>query len=373
MDINEKSIKIWSTIGSRATFGIAALDLAKEIDNLMILTCDVSTSAGLDRFRKTYPEKYLDLGIAEQNMIGVAAGLASENFNVITTTFAPFQTMRCCEQIKVNIGYMKQKICMVGIASGLALGTFGYTHCCIEDVGILRSIPGMIIISPADSLETVKALEAAVKSKNPSYLRLTGSSNNPIVYNKDYEFEIGKSITLREGKDITIFCSGAMVYKSLEAAKILESKKISSSKSKFLNKTLYKSGFIWPVKGIITGEYGNQRILNGQPRRPHYGLDISAVSGTKVISPSDAEVSLIMEDTFFNGKMIILNHGLGLNSIYSHLKKIHVKEREKIKKGDLIAEVGNTGRSTGPHLDWRINVFNIAIDPELLLSNQPKF
>ena len=205
MDINEKNIKIWSTIGSRATLGIAALDLAKKIDNLMVLTCDVSTSAGLDRFRKTYPEKYLDLGIAEQNMIGVAAGLASENFNVITTTFAPFQTMRCCEQIKVNLGYMKQKICMVGIASGLALGTLGYTHCCIEDVGILRSIPGITIISPADSLETVKALQAAVKSENPSYLRLTGSSNNPIVYNKDYEFKIGKSITLKEGKDITIF------------------------------------------------------------------------------------------------------------------------------------------------------------------------
>jgi len=228
MNINERNIKIWSAIGARATLGIAALELAKEIDNLMILTCDVSTSAGLDRFRKTYPEKYLDLGIAEQNMIGVAAGLASENFNVITTTFAPFQTMRCCEQIKVNLGYMRQRICMVGIASGLALGTLGYTHCCIEDIGILRSIPGMIIISPADSLETVKALEAAVKLKNPSYLRLTGSSNNPIVYNKDYEFKIGKSITLKEGKDIAIFCSGTMVYQSLEAAKILESKKISS-------------------------------------------------------------------------------------------------------------------------------------------------
>ena len=146
--------------------GIAALELAKQIENLMVLTCDVSTSAGLDRFRKTYPEKYLDLGIAEQNMIGVAAGLASENFNVITTTFAPFQTMRCCEQIKVNLGYMRQGICMVGIASGLALGTLGFTHCCIEDIGILRSIPGITIISPADSLETVKALEAAVKSKN---------------------------------------------------------------------------------------------------------------------------------------------------------------------------------------------------------------
>ena len=96
MIINDRNIKVWSTIGARATVGIAALELARQIDNLMVLTCDVSTSAGLDRFRKTFPEKYLDLGIAEQNMIGVAAGLASENFNVITTTFAPFQTMRCC-------------------------------------------------------------------------------------------------------------------------------------------------------------------------------------------------------------------------------------------------------------------------------------
>jgi len=227
MEINEKNIKMWSTIGSRATLGIAALELAKKIDDLMVLTCDVSTSAGLDRFKKTYPEKYLDLGIAEQNMIGVAAGLASEKFNVITTTFAPFQTMRCCEQIKVNLGYMKQKICMVGIASGLSLGTLGFTHCCIEDIGILRSIPGITIISPADSLETVKALEAAVKSNNSIYLRLTGSSNNPIVYKKDYKFEIGKSITLNEGKDVTIFCAGSMVYKSLEASKILEKENIS--------------------------------------------------------------------------------------------------------------------------------------------------
>ena len=194
MIIDDRSIKMWSTIGPRATLGIAALDLAKKIDNLMVLTCDVSTSAGLDRFRKTCPEKYLDLGIAEQNMIGVAAGLASEKFNVITTTFAPFQTMRCCEQIKVNIGYMKQKICMVGIASGLALGTLGYTHCCIEDIGILRTIPNITILSPADSLETVKCLQQSLKSKGSVYIRLTGTANNPIVYNEDYNFEIGKSI-----------------------------------------------------------------------------------------------------------------------------------------------------------------------------------
>ena len=181
MEVNERNIKMWSTIGSRATFGMGALDLAKKIDNLMVLTGDVSTSAGLDRFRKTYPEKYLDLGIAEQNMVGVAAGLASEGYNVITTTFAPFQTARCCEQIKVNAGYMKQKLCMVGLASGLALGNLGFTHCCIEDIGILRSIPNIQIVSPADSFETIKALNAAVNSKKSTYIRLTGSANNPII------------------------------------------------------------------------------------------------------------------------------------------------------------------------------------------------
>ena len=103
MVINERNIKVWSTIGSRATFGIAALELAKEIDNLMVLTCDVSTSAGLDRYRKTYPDKYLDLGIAEQNLIGVAAGLSSEGFNVITTTFAPFALNHSLKLLTQNI------------------------------------------------------------------------------------------------------------------------------------------------------------------------------------------------------------------------------------------------------------------------------
>ena len=294
MNINERNIKIWSTIGARATLGIAALELAKEIDNLMVLTCDVSTSAGLDRFRKTFPEKYLDLGIAEQNMIGVAAGLASENFNVITTTFAPFQTMRCCEQIKVNLGYMGQKICMVGIASGLALGTLGYTHCCIEDVGILRSIPGMIIISPADSLETVKALEAAVKSNNPTYLRLTGSSNNPIIYNKDYKFEIGKSITLKEGNDITIFCSGSMVYQSLEAAKILETNKVSC---KVVNMHTIK-----PIDKLAIEEACNSSLIVSVEEHNVIGGLGSAISEHKSsLKQSPKQLFLGIKDTYTKG------------------------------------------------------------------------
>tara|TARA_Y100000590_G_scaffold468870_1_gene653584 strand:- start:547 stop:1509 length:963 start_codon:yes stop_codon:yes gene_type:complete len=294
MEINEKNIKIWSTIGSRATLGIAALDLAKKIDNLMVLTCDVSTSAGLDRYRKTYPEKYLDVGIAEQNMIGIAAGLASEDFNVITTTFAPFQTMRCCEQIKVNLGYMRQRVCMVGIASGLSLGTLGYTHCCIEDVGILRSIPGITIISPADSLETVKALQAAVQSEGPSYLRLTGSSNNPMVYKKDYKFEIGKSITLRDGKDIVIFCTGAMVHHCLEAAKLLELKNISA---KIINMHTLK-----PIDKDAVKEACNcSLVISVEEHNVIGGLGSAIAEYKSTLKKSPKQLFLGIKDTYSKG------------------------------------------------------------------------
>ena len=318
--INERNIKIWSTIGARATLGIAALELAKSIDNLMVLTCDVSTSAGLDRYRKTYPEKYLDLGIAEQNMIGVAAGLASENFNVITTTFAPFQTMRCCEQIKVNLGYMKQKICMVGIASGLVLGTLGYTHCCIEDIGILRSIPGITIISPADSLETVKALEAAVKSENPTYLRLTGSSNNPIIYNKDYDFKIGKSITLKEGKVITFFCAGAMVHQCLEAAKILESKSISS---KVVNMHTIK-----PIdKLAIDDSCNSELIVSVEEHNVIGGLGSAIAEHKSSLKKSPKQLFLGIKDTYSKGgnyKFLQEKHRLTPDKIAEDIL-LHVK------------------------------------------------
>ena len=226
--LDNKNTKMFSRIGSRATFGLASLDLAEKIENLIILTSDVSTSAGLDRFRKTYKDKFVEVGIAEQNLIGIAAGMASENFNVITTTFAPFQTMRCLEQIKVNLGYMKQKVCMVGLASGLVLGTLGYTHCCIEDLGIIRTIPNISVISPADCGETVKALYAAIQSKESTYIRLTGGSNSKIVYNDNYKFEIGKNIILKEGKDITLISNGAMVAESIEAAQYLEDYGIST-------------------------------------------------------------------------------------------------------------------------------------------------
>ncbi len=317
MNINEKNIKIWSTIGPRATFGIAALSFANEIENLMVLTCDVSTSAGLDRYRKTYPEKYIDLGIAEQNMIGVAAGLASEGFNVITTTFAPFQTMRCCEQIKVNLGYMKQKVCMVGIASGLVLGSLGYTHCSIEEIGALRSIPGITIVSPADSLETVKALQSAISFDKPIYIRLTGGSNNPIVYKNDYEFSIGKSITLKEGKDATIFCCGAIITECLRAADLLEKKNISTS--------VVNMHTIKPLdKLAVEKSLNNKIIVTVEEHNIIGGLGSAVSECISTYSHSPKQLSLGVKDTY------------GKCGDYKYMLKKHGLEAEKIVNDILI-------------------------------------
>lgn len=221
MKIDNKLIDLWSKMGSRATFGLSLIEIQKEFENLQVVTADVSTSAGLDRYKRMYPEKYTDVGISEQNMIGVATGLSELGFNVITTTFSPFQTQRCNEQIKNNLGYMNSKITMVGLASGLILGTLGFTHASIEDVGAIRSIPNLNIISPADSLETVKAIYASLNQDKSTYIRLTGGQPNPKVYNDDYDFKIGRANKIMEGDEVAILACGARVSDCIDASKLL--------------------------------------------------------------------------------------------------------------------------------------------------------
>ena len=218
MKIDKKSIKLWSKMGSRAVFGLSLIEIQKEIENLLVVTADVSTSAGLDRFKKICRDKYIDVGIAEQNMIGVATGLSNLGYKVLTTTFSPFQTLRCCEQIKNNLGYMNSDIVMVGLASGLVLGTLGFTHASIEDVGAIRSIPNINIISPSDCLETVKSIYASLKNNNPTYIRLTGGQINQIVYEDDYDFQIGKASKLRDGDEMAIVACGTRVRDAMDAA-----------------------------------------------------------------------------------------------------------------------------------------------------------
>ena len=229
LEINAGNARVWSLLGSRGTFGVAMLDAAGGASNLMVLTADLCVTSGLERFRTTFPDKFLNVGIAEQNMIGIAAGLAKEGHNTFATSFSNFIAMRAYEQIRVHLGYMGSNIKAVGLAGGLAMGQFGNTHYGIEDVALMRAVPGLTVISPADGGEIVKTVQALMVHEGPAFVRLTGGVNNPVVYREDYCFTIGKAVELVTGTDISIFACGTMVHESLSAAKKLKDLGVSAS------------------------------------------------------------------------------------------------------------------------------------------------
>ncbi|MCW2474354.1 MULTISPECIES: transketolase family protein [unclassified Symbiopectobacterium] len=227
--IKPTSIRSWSMLGSRGTFGVTLLELAQQHDNLVALSADLGKSSGLDRFNTTYPERFFNAGIAEQNMVGMAAGLAAGGYVPFVTSFANFLTMRAGEQVRHNLGYMNENVKLVGLACGLATGMFGATHHGIEDIAAIRSISNITILSPADCTETVKMTEAALNHNGPVYLRLTGNMRAPTVYKDDYELTIGQAISLREGADISIVATGTMVHFALKAAELLAARGIDAT------------------------------------------------------------------------------------------------------------------------------------------------
>lgn len=223
-EINPSNARQWSRIGSRGVFGQAILAVAEHHPELMVLSADLGNSSGLDRFKKTYPDQFLNVGIAEQNMIGVAAGLAKEGYNVFATSFAPFIAMRASEQVRMNLGYMGMNVKAVAIGSGVSMAFLGNSHYGIEDAAVMRAIPNITIVSPADCSEIFKTVEAAAQFEGPMYIRLTGAVGNPTVYDSDYSFEIGKAIFLRDPAEITFVATGSMVYEALQAANLLEAR-----------------------------------------------------------------------------------------------------------------------------------------------------
>lgn len=227
--INAKNAQLWAKMGTRAMYGMAMLSLAGDTQKeLMVLSADLGRSSGLGRFMEAHPNRFRNVGIAEQNMIGVAAGLAKEGYVVFASSFAPFIAMRASEQVRMNLGYMGLNVKTVALGSGVAMGFLGNSHYGLEDVAVMRAIANMTVVSPADCYEILKCVYAAAEFEGPVYIRLTGDSNTTFVYENDYDFQIGKAVKLREGRDLTIFAVGTMVHESLEAAKILDRLGISA-------------------------------------------------------------------------------------------------------------------------------------------------
>lgn len=206
---------------TRVAYGNALVELGKLHEDVVVLDADVAVATRSEEFKKVFPERYTDCGIAEANMVGIAAGLSTCGFVPFVTSFAMFLAGRAFEQIRNSVGYPHLNVKFGATHGGISVGEDGATHQCNEDIALMRTIPGMVIINPADSVEAVAAVKAAYEHEGPVYLRF-GRLAIPVFNDAEtYDFQLGKGIILREGKDCTIIATGLCVSESLAAADIL--------------------------------------------------------------------------------------------------------------------------------------------------------
>jgi transketolase len=217
-----------ASIATRDAYGKTLVDLGKENGDIVVLDADLSKSTKTVLFAKEFPDRFFNMGIAEQNLMGTAAGLAASGKIPFASTFAMFAAGRAFEPIRNAIAYPKLNVKIAATHAGLTVGEDGASHQCLEDIAVMRVVPNMTIICPADGVETEAAVRAAAEYKGPVYLRL-GRAKVPTIYNKDeYSFQWGKGITLRDGGDVTIIATGIMVSMALEAADDLNKNGISA-------------------------------------------------------------------------------------------------------------------------------------------------
>ena len=205
-------------IATRESYGNALAELGAEYENLVVLDADLAAATKTGIFKKAFPDRHIDCGIAECNMMGIAAGLATTGKIPFASSFAMFAAGRAFEQVRNSIGYPKLNVKIGATHAGISVGEDGATHQCNEDIALMRTIPGMVVINPADDIEAKAAVRAAIEHEGPVYLRF-GRLAVPVINDTpDYKFELGKGVVLREGKDVTIIATGLPVSECLAAA-----------------------------------------------------------------------------------------------------------------------------------------------------------
>lgn len=215
-------------IATRESYGNALAELGKEHDNLYVLDADLAAATKTGIFKKVFPERHIDCGIAESNMMGIAAGMASTGKIPFVSSFAMFAAGRAYEQVRNTIGYPHLNVKIGATHAGISVGEDGATHQCNEDIALMRTIPGMVVINPSDDVEAKAAVKAAFEHDGPVYMRF-GRLAVPVINDRpDYKFELGKGVVLREGKDVTIVATGLCVNESLQAAELLAAEGIEA-------------------------------------------------------------------------------------------------------------------------------------------------
>ncbi len=208
-------------VATRVGYGEALVELGKERDDFLVLDADLAAATQTGMFKKAFPERFYDCGIAEANMMSIAAGIAATGKKVICSSFAMFAAGRAFEQVRNSIGYPHLNVIIGATHAGISVGEDGATHQCCEDIALMRTIPGMTIINPADATEAKKAVKAAMELDGPVYMRF-GRLSVPVIFGDDYSFEIGKGVQLKDGNDVTVIATGLMVNEALEAYELLK-------------------------------------------------------------------------------------------------------------------------------------------------------
>ena len=277
IEITKKNIRVWSMLGMRRILGPAIKDLVEQDRRVLFATADTGRYYAYDDLLRTYPENVVDVGIAEQNLIGASAGLQNEGFNVYAVTYATFLTARALDQIRVSLGYMGIGVKLIGEAGGMCDGNFSATHMGLEDISNVRNIPNMRVITPADGMELVKTLTALRDAEYPAYVRMTGRFPIPVIYKEDYDFRIGKAVTLREGKDIAFVSNGTLLGDVLKAADLLAEQGVDC---KVVNLHTVK-----PLDEEALREIAGYRLVVTYPRAAEYpdllkncGLDAESMA-----------------------------------------------------------------------------------------------
>ena len=214
-------------IATREAFGETLVELGKENEDFLVLDADLAAATKTGAFKKAFPDRFYDCGIAEQNMMSIAAGIAATGKRVVASSFAMFAAGRAFEQVRNSIGYPHLKVIIGATHAGISVGEDGATHQCCEDIALMRTIPGMTIINPADDTEARLAVRAAFQHDGPVYLRF-GRLAVPVIFGEDYRFEIGKGVELKTGTDVTVIATGLLVAEALEAYEILRAEGISA-------------------------------------------------------------------------------------------------------------------------------------------------
>jgi len=218
----------WSKAGHRTVLGETLVMMGAERPDMVTVTADLTPTARLTGFRDTYPDRFFDVGIAEQNLVDFTAGLAVEGIRPVAVALAAIVPMRAAEQMRVALGYMNLNATVVSIEAGVRFGPLGNTHYAMDDIAVVRAIPNFTILTPSDPLQVHKAIYAAHDHEGPVYIRLTGAPGFPILYPEDFEYRIGEAIEYRPGRDVAFVSSGSLLAEAVGAADILEAKGIST-------------------------------------------------------------------------------------------------------------------------------------------------